>query len=64
MVAHPSLLEVPKDIDALAAKPTPFLWNHATEDYLFNKEQQATASEILKGSEYHREFRASPSSLS
>merc|ERR1712093_846443 len=34
MVAHPSLLKVPEDIQALAKKSTPFLWNHATEDVM------------------------------
>lgn len=63
MVAHPSLLKVPEDIQNLAKKSTPFLWNHATEDVMFNKEQQKIATEILKDTDNHREFRASPPSL-
>ncbi|GAA5895651.1 hypothetical protein JCM8208_005290 [Rhodotorula glutinis] len=56
MVAHPSLLKVPEDIQNLAKKQTPFLWNHATEDVMFNKEQQKIATEILKNSDNHREI--------
>jgi len=63
MVAHPSLLKVPEDIQNLAKKSTPFLWNHATEDVMFNKEQQKIATEILKDTDNHREFRASPPTL-
>ncbi|GAA6051561.1 hypothetical protein JCM3770_003472 [Rhodotorula araucariae] len=56
IVAHPSLLKVPDDIEALAKKDTPFLWNHATEDVMFNKDQQKLASEILKGKDAHKEI--------
>ncbi|GAA5941196.1 protein AIM2 [Sporobolomyces koalae] len=48
ITAHPSFLEVPADIEALNKKSTPFLFNTATEDVMFNKEKQEQAAEILK----------------
>ncbi|GAA6039807.1 hypothetical protein JCM8097_004229 [Rhodosporidiobolus ruineniae] len=54
IVAHPSLLEVPKDIEALNAKPAYFLWLNALQDYMFNQEQQNIAREILKENSKHK----------
>ncbi|GAA5982510.1 hypothetical protein JCM10908_006678 [Rhodotorula pacifica] len=54
VVAHPSLLEVPKDIEALNKSNAHFLWLDAGDDYMFNKEKQGQAKEILKGNEKHK----------
>ncbi|GAA6061683.1 hypothetical protein JCM10212_005975 [Sporobolomyces blumeae] len=48
VTAHPSLLEVPKDMEALKTKDTPLLFNCASEDVMFTRDLQAQAKEILK----------------
>ncbi|GAA6020691.1 hypothetical protein JCM11491_000516 [Sporobolomyces phaffii] len=48
VTAHPSLLDVPSDIEALNKKSIPFLFNNASKDVMFNKEQQEKSAEILK----------------
>ncbi|GAA6017474.1 hypothetical protein JCM10207_008239 [Rhodosporidiobolus poonsookiae] len=54
ITAHASLIEVPKDIEALDKKPTPFLWLHALQDYLMTPEQQKQVKEILKDNKLHK----------
>ncbi|GAA5934780.1 hypothetical protein JCM1841_005044 [Sporobolomyces salmonicolor] len=53
IVAHPSLLQVPEDLEALNKKSTPFLWHNALKDYHFGPEQQATAKKILGDNSAH-----------
>ncbi|GAA5884750.1 hypothetical protein JCM3774_005804 [Rhodotorula dairenensis] len=54
VVAHPSLLEVPKDIEDLNKSSGYFLWLNAGDDYMFNKEKQDQAREIIKGNDKHK----------
>ncbi|KWU42466.1 alpha/beta-hydrolase [Rhodotorula sp. JG-1b] len=54
VVAHPSLLETPKDIEDLNKSSGHFLWLNAGEDGMFNKEKQNQAREILKGNDKHK----------
>lgn len=54
VVAHPSLLEVPKDIEALNKSDGYFLWLNAGDDYMFDKEKQNQAREIIKGNQKHK----------
>lgn len=54
VVAHPSLLEVPKDIEDLNRSSGYFLWLNAGDDYMFNKEKQDQAREIIKGNDKHK----------
>lgn len=54
VVAHPSLLETPKDIEDLNQSSGHFLWLNAGEDGMFNKEKQNQAREILKGNDKHK----------
>ncbi|POY74916.1 hypothetical protein BMF94_1892 [Rhodotorula taiwanensis] len=51
VVAHPSLLDVPKDIHDLNNSSGHFLWLNAGDDYMFNKEKQDEAREIIKGND-------------
>ncbi|GAA5870601.1 hypothetical protein JCM1840_004813 [Sporobolomyces johnsonii] len=53
IVAHPSLLKVPEDLEALNKKSTPMLWHNALKDYHFGPEQQATAKKILGDNSAH-----------
>ncbi|GAA5902465.1 hypothetical protein JCM6882_002760 [Rhodosporidiobolus microsporus] len=53
VVAHASLIEVPKDIEALDKKPVPFLWIMALQDYLLTPELQKQVKELLKDNKYH-----------
>ncbi|GAA5820198.1 hypothetical protein JCM10212_004916 [Sporobolomyces blumeae] len=48
VTAHPSLLEVPKDMEGLKEKDVPFLFNNALDDGMFNRELQQQSAEILK----------------
>ncbi|GJN94071.1 hypothetical protein Rhopal_007135-T1 [Rhodotorula paludigena] len=55
MVAHPSLLEVPADIEKLKQSSVPFLWNNAGDDHGgFNPDVQKQARAILEGSAAHK----------
>ncbi|GAA5833700.1 hypothetical protein JCM11251_003208 [Rhodosporidiobolus azoricus] len=53
IVAHASLLEVPKDIEALDKKPAKFLWLMASQDHLLNPDLQKQVKEILKDNKNH-----------
>lgn len=60
MVAHPSLLEVPADIEKLKESSVPFLWNNAGEDHGgFTPDVQKQARAILEGSAAHKWLGAS-----
>ncbi|BGP20500.1 hypothetical protein JCM10213_007657 [Rhodosporidiobolus nylandii] len=54
IVAHPSLLEVPKDIEELNKKPAYFLWLNALQDYMHTAEKQQQTREILKENPRHK----------
>ncbi|GAA5868034.1 hypothetical protein JCM8547_000785 [Rhodosporidiobolus lusitaniae] len=54
VVAHPSLLESPKDIEELNKSSAHFLWLNALEDYMFNKEKQEEAKKITAGNDKHK----------
>ncbi|GAA5916577.1 protein AIM2 [Sporobolomyces salmoneus] len=47
ITAHPSLLQVPEDIEALNKKSTPYLFNTASEDGMFTPELAKKSAEIL-----------------
>ncbi|KAM0754303.1 chlorocatechol-degradation protein [Meredithblackwellia eburnea MCA 4105] len=50
VVAHPSLIRVPEDLQLLKAKSTsPFLWQTAAEDYVFTPEHSVIADKIFEG---------------
>ncbi|GAA5957903.1 hypothetical protein JCM3765_006197 [Sporobolomyces pararoseus] len=48
VTAHPSLLDVPSDIEALNKKSTPFLINCANEDVMLTKDKAEESEKILK----------------
>lgn len=60
VVAHPSLLDVPKDIHDLNNSSGHFLWLNAGDDYMFNKEKQDEAREIIKGNDKQKMVGESP----
>ncbi|GAA5982980.1 hypothetical protein JCM11641_006905 [Rhodosporidiobolus odoratus] len=54
IVAHPSLLEIPKDVEELNKKPAHFLWLNALQDYMHTQEKQQQTREILKENPRHK----------
>ncbi|KAM0751405.1 hypothetical protein T439DRAFT_325541 [Meredithblackwellia eburnea MCA 4105] len=54
-VAHPSLLEIPKDLQKLKkTSTTPILWNIAEKDYMFTTAVADQADQILGGNDLYK----------
>ncbi|GAA5868031.1 hypothetical protein JCM8547_000784 [Rhodosporidiobolus lusitaniae] len=53
-VAHPTMLETPKDIEFLNKTSAHFLWLNALQDFIFSKEKQDEAKRITVGNEKHK----------
>ncbi|GAA6017480.1 hypothetical protein JCM10207_008241 [Rhodosporidiobolus poonsookiae] len=54
ITAHASLIEVPKDIEALDKKPAHFLWLHALQDTRMTADIQKQVKELLKDNKMHK----------
>lgn len=61
VVAHPSLLQYPADIEMLNKSDVHFLWLNAGEDSMMhNQEKQKETKQITSGNDKHKHVGAFP----